>query len=76
MMAPKINFDHCAQTLRRRKLKLGDFNINLWNIQKKLFLVPYVIRCYHSNDFVREHSRFSEVIFPYNEILKVFKSKI
>ena len=25
MMAPKIVFDHCAQTLRRRKLKLSDF---------------------------------------------------
>ena len=24
-MAPKNVFDHCAQTLRRRKLKLGDF---------------------------------------------------
>ena len=25
MMTPQIVFDHCAQTLRRRKLKLGDF---------------------------------------------------
>ena len=25
MMAPKNVFDHCAQTLRSRKLKLGDF---------------------------------------------------
>ena len=25
MMAPQNVFDHCAQTLRRRKLKLGDF---------------------------------------------------
>ena len=25
MMAPKNVFDHCAQTCRRRKLKLGDF---------------------------------------------------
>ena len=25
MMAPQNDFDHCAQTLRRRKLKLGDF---------------------------------------------------
>ena len=24
MMAPQNVFDHCAQTLRRRKLKLGD----------------------------------------------------
>ena len=25
MMAPQNVFDHCAQTLKRRKLKLGDF---------------------------------------------------
>ena len=25
MMVPQNVFDHCAQTLRRRKLKLGDF---------------------------------------------------
>ena len=25
MKAPQNVFDHCAQTLRRRKLKLGDF---------------------------------------------------
>ena len=25
MMAPQNVFDHCAQTLRRKKLKLGDF---------------------------------------------------
>ena len=78
MMGPQNVFDHCAQTLRRRNLKLGDFNINLWNI-KKLFLFPQVIQCYHSNEFVTEYSRFSEVIVPgvaYNEILKVFENKI
>ena len=30
-------FHHSAQTLRRRKLKLGDFNINLWSIKKVIF---------------------------------------
>ena len=39
-------------------------NINLWNI-KKVFLVPYVIQCYPSNEFVREYSTLSEVIIPY-----------
>ena len=40
---------------------------------KELFLVPYIIRCYHSNQFVKGYSRFSDVIvhmIPYNEILK------
>ena len=25
MMAPQIVFDHCAQMLKRRKMKVGDF---------------------------------------------------
>ena len=66
-------FDHCAQTLRRRKLKLGDFFLLIYGASKRLFF-------YHSNEFVTEYSTFSEVIipymFPYNEIFKVFKSKI
>ena len=39
------------------------FNINLWSI-KQLSLVPKVIRCYHSNESVREYLRFSEDIVP------------
>ena len=63
---PKKNvFGHCAQTLRRKKLKLGDFYYKSMEHQKKLFLVPSVIRCYCSNKFVREYSRFSKVIVPY-----------
>ena len=42
----------------------GTFNINLWSI-KKLFLVPWVTWCHHSNEFVEEYSRFSEVIASY-----------
>ena len=33
-------FDHCAQTLKTRKLKLCDFNINLWSIKKSYFWFP------------------------------------
>ena len=40
MMAPQNVFDHCAQTRRRRKLKLGDFLILIYGASKKLFLVP------------------------------------
>ena len=37
-MAPQNVSGHCAQTLRRRKLKLGDtFNINLFSIKKVIF---------------------------------------
>ena len=54
------------------------FNINLFSI-KKSFLVPYVVQRYHGNEFVRGTRDFLKLsfhMFPYNEILKVFKSKI
>ena len=38
-MAQQNVFVHCAQTLRWKKLKLGEFNINLCRI-KKISLVP------------------------------------
>ena len=34
---PQNVFDHCAQTRTGMKLKLGDFNINLWSIKKVIF---------------------------------------
>ena len=72
MMAPQNVFDYCAQTLRRGKLKLGDL-ILLNGASKKEFLVPYVIRCYHSNETVREYSRFSEDIVRYAPHNKIFQ---
>ena len=72
MMAPQDVFDHCAQMLTRKKLNLVTFNINIWSIQKKLFCFPRL-------SGVKIESRFSALsfhIFPYNEILKVFKSRI
>ena len=40
-MAPQNVFDHCALTLKRRKLKLGDFFKYLsMEYQEELFLVP------------------------------------
>ena len=42
--------------------------------QKKLYLVPYVILCYHGNQFVRDYSRFSEFhMFPLMKFLKFSK---
>ena len=37
MIAPQNVFDHYAQTLRRRKLKLADFNILSMEHQKSYF---------------------------------------
>ena len=42
--------------------------------QKKLFLVPKVIRCYDSNEFIREYLRFSELIISYISYLRNCKS--
>ena len=47
--------------------------------QKKLFLVPLVIWCYHSNEFVTEYLKFSEVIVTYVSFkrnIKNFKIKV
>ena len=30
-------FEHCAQTRKRKNLKLSTFNINLWSIKKVFF---------------------------------------
>ena len=51
------------------------FNINLLSIQKSFFWFQH----YHGNEFVRGTRDFLKLsfhMFPYNEILKVFKSKI
>ena len=77
-MKKKDVFDHCAQTLRRRTLKLCDFNINLWSI-KKFFWFPGLsgITIVTSlSGSTRDFLKLSFDMFPYNEISKVFKSKI
>ena len=37
MIAPQNAFDHCAQTLRRRKLKLADFQYQSMKHKKDIF---------------------------------------
>ena len=79
MMAPQNAFDHCAQTLRRRKLKLDDFNINLCSIKKSYFWFPRLSGVTIATSLsggTRDFLKLSFHMFPYNEIIKVFKSKI
>ena len=79
MMAPQNIFDHCAQTLRRRKLKLGDFNINLCSIKKSYFWfhrLSGVTMATRLSGSTRDFLKLSFYMSPCNEILKVFKSKI
>ena len=44
--------------------------------QIKLFLVTWVIQCYHSNEFVREYLRFSEVFIPYVSLKRNFNDRL
>ena len=78
-MAPQNVFDHCAQTLRRRKLKLSDFQyINLCGIKKSYFWFPRlsgVTMATSLSGGTGDFLKLSFHMFPY-EILKVFKSKI
>ena len=79
MMAPQNVFDHCAQTLRTRKLKLGDFYINLFSIKKSYFWFPRfssVTIATSLSGGTLDFLKLSFHMFPYNEILKVFRSKI
>ena len=77
MMAPQNVFDHCAQTLRRRK-NLVTFNINLCSIKKSYFWFPRlsgVTIATSLSGSTQDFLKLSFRMFPYNEILKVFKSK-
>ena len=78
-MTPQNVFDHCAKTLWRRKLELGDFYINSCSIKKSYFWFPRlsgVTIATILSGSTRDFLKLSYNMFPYNEILKVFKSKI
>ena len=71
MIAPQNVFDHCAQTLIRN---LVTFNINLW--RKTYFWFSSVTMATSLSGSTRDFLKLSFHMFPYNEIFKVFKSKI
>ena len=78
-MAPQNVFDHCAQTHRRRNWNLVTFNINLCSIKKGYFWFPRLSGVTMATSLSvsnRDFLKLSFHMFPYNEILKVFKSKI
>ena len=76
-MTPQNVFDHGAQTLRRRKLKLGDFlNINLCSIKKSYFWSPRLSGVTMARSLLgstRDFLKLSFHIFPYNEIFESFR---
>ena len=76
MMAPENVFDHCAQRLRRRKLKLGDFLILINLASENIIFGSLGYPETSLSGGTRDFLKLSFHKFPYNEILKVFKSKI
>ena len=62
-----------------RSWNLVTFNINLWSIKKSYFWFPRlsgVTIATSLSGSTRDLMKLSFHMFPYNEILKVFKSKI
>ena len=58
---------------------LVTFNINLWSIKKSYFWFPRLSGVTIATSLSRSIQDFLKLsfhMFPYNEILKVFKSKI
>ena len=79
MMAPQNAFDHCAQMLRRSKLKLCDFSYQSMEHQKSYFWftrLSGVTTAMSLSGSTRDFLKLLFHMFPYNEISKVFKSKI
>ena len=71
--------DYCAQTLWKRTLNFVAFNINIWSIKKSYFWFSRLSGVTIATSFsgsIRDFLKLSFHMFPYSEILKVFKSKI
>ena len=71
-------FDHCAQTLRRRKLKLCNLILTMEH-QKSYFWFPRLFGVTIATSLsgsTRDFLKSSFHMFPYHKILKVFRSKI
>ena len=79
MTALQNVFDHCAQTLRRRKLKLGDFQYLSIEHRKEFLLLPRLSGVTIATSLLGSTRDFLKLLFHmflYNEISKVLKSKI
>ena len=69
-------FEHCAQTLKRKKLKLVTFDFNLWSIKKSYFWfigLSGVIIATSLSWSTRDFLKVLFHIFPYNEFYKFSK---
>ena len=76
---PKMFLTTVLKRLGERSWNLVTFNINLWRIRKSYFWFPGlsgVTMAMSSSGSTRDFLKLSLHMFPYNEILKVFKSKL
>ena len=79
MVAPKMFLTTVLKLLKGGNRNLVTFNINLFSIKKRYF---WFIRLFgvtmttSLSGGTRDFLELSFHMFPYNEILKVFKSKI
>ena len=67
IMAQQNVFAHCAQTLRWKKLKLGEFNINLCRIKRYLWFprLSGVTMATSLSGSTRDFLKLSFHMFPY-----------
>ena len=78
-MAPKMFLTTVPKRLGGGSSNLVTFNINLCSIKKSYFWFPGlsgVTMATSLSGSTRDFLKLSLHMFPYNEILKVFKSKI
>ena len=78
-MPPKMFLTTVFKHLGGGSWNLVTFNISLWNIRKRYFWFPKLSGVTISTSLsgsTRDFLKISFHMFPYNEILKVFKSKI
>ena len=78
-MPPKMFLTTVLKRLGGGRWSLLIFNINLWSIKESYFWFPRlsgVTIATNLSGSTREFLKLSFHMFPYNKILKVFKSKI
>ena len=78
-MAPQMFLPTVPKRLGGGSWNLVTFNINLWNIKKSYFWFPRLTGVTIATSLsgsTRDFLKLSFHMFPYDEILKVFKNKI
>ena len=79
MMAPKMFLTTVLKRLEGGRSNFLTCNINLWIIKKRYFLFPRLSGVTIATSLSKSTRGFLKLsfhMFPYNEILKIFTSKI